>query len=86
MTRATTISCTTICSKHVNIDLARTNIPDGTEPDSDKECARYNNVIKEIGGVDLQLLGLGHNGHIGFNEPDDLCYSDPLRRSAAQHH
>ena len=57
--------------KHVNIDLARTNIPDGTEPDSDKECARYNNVIKEIGGVDLQLLGLGHNGHIGFNEPDD---------------
>ena len=57
--------------KHVNIDLARTNIPDGTEPDSDKECARYNNVIKEIGGVDLQLLGLGHNGHIGFNEPGE---------------
>ena len=57
--------------KHVNIDLARTNIPDGTEPDSDKECARYNKVIKEIGGVDLQLLGIGHNGHIGFNEPGE---------------
>lgn len=55
--------------KHVNIDLARTNIPDGTEPDSEKECARYNKVIADMGGVDLQLLGLGHNGHIGFNEP-----------------
>lgn len=57
--------------KHVNIDLARTNIPDGTEPDSEKECARYNKVIEDIGGIDLQLLGLGHNGHIGFNEPAD---------------
>ncbi|HIT63650.1 MAG TPA: glucosamine-6-phosphate deaminase [Candidatus Ventrimonas merdavium] len=57
--------------KHVNIDLARTNIPDGTEPDSEKECARYNKVIADIGGIDLQLLGLGHNGHIGFNEPDE---------------
>lgn len=57
--------------KHVNIDLANTNIPDGTEPDSDKECARYNKVIEDLGGIDLQLLGLGFNGHIGFNEPDE---------------
>ncbi len=57
--------------KHVNIDLAKTNIPDGTEPDSDKECARYNAVIDSLGGIDLQLLGLGNNGHIGFNEPDE---------------
>ena len=57
--------------KYVNIDLSRTNIPDGTEPDSEKECARYNKVIEDLGGVDLQLLGLGHNGHIGFNEPDE---------------
>lgn len=57
--------------KHVNIDLAKTNIPDGTEPDSDKECARYNKVIEDLGGIDLQLLGLGNNGHIGFNEPDE---------------
>lgn len=57
--------------KHVNIDLAKTNIPDGTEPDSDKECARYNKVIEDLGGIDLQLLGLGFNGHIGFNEPDE---------------
>lgn len=57
--------------KHVNINLAKTNIPDGTEPDSDKECARYNGVIESLGGIDLQLLGLGNNGHIGFNEPDE---------------
>lgn len=58
--------------KHINIDLNNTNIPDGTEPDSEKECSRYNEVIDSMGGVDLQLLGLGHNGHIGFNEPDDV--------------
>lgn len=57
--------------KHVNINLDNTNVPDGTEPDSEKECTRYENVIKGLGGVDLQLLGLGHNGHIGFNEPDE---------------
>lgn len=53
----------------VNIDLARTFLPDGMEPDSDKACADYNKIIADVGGVDLQLLGLGHNGHIGFNEP-----------------
>ena len=55
---------------HINIDTANTNVPDGTEPDSAKECARYESVIESLGGIDLQLLGLGHNGHIGFNEPD----------------
>lgn len=55
--------------KHVNIKLENTNIPDGTEPDSLKECLRYEKVIDCLNGVDLQLLGLGHNGHIGFNEP-----------------
>lgn len=53
----------------VNIDPKRTFLPDGTEPDSDKACSDYNKVIAAVGGVDLQLLGLGHNGHIGFNEP-----------------
>ena len=53
----------------VNINLERTFLPDGTEPDSDKACKDYNKVIADVGGVDLQLLGLGHNGHIGFNEP-----------------
>ena len=56
--------------KHININMENTNVPDGTEPASEKECSRYENVIEAYGGVDLQLLGLGHNGHIGFNEPD----------------
>lgn len=56
--------------KDININMDNTNIPNGMEPDSDKECARYEEVIRALGGVDLQLLGLGHNGHIGFNEPD----------------
>ena len=45
--------------QHVNIDPANTNIPDGTNNDPDAECARYEEVIKSLGGVDLQLLGLG---------------------------
>lgn len=57
--------------KDINIDLANTNIPNGMEPDAEKECLRYEKVIADLGGVDLQLLGLGHNGHIGFNEPDE---------------
>ena len=56
----------------VNIDAARTNVPDGMEPDSDKECRRYEDLIASLGGLDLQLLGLGHNGHIGFNEPAEV--------------
>ncbi len=54
---------------HVNIDQANCNIPDGTNPDAQAECARYDAVIDAFGGADLQLLGLGPNGHIGFNEP-----------------
>ena len=57
--------------QHVNIDPANTNIPDGTNSDAAAECARYEKVIEDLGGVDLQLLGLGHDGHIGFNEPCD---------------
>ena len=53
----------------VNINPERTFLPDGMEPDSGKACADYNRIIEAAGGVDLQLLGLGHNGHIGFNEP-----------------
>ena len=56
---------------HVNIPAENINLPDGTEPDSEKECARYEGLIRSLGGADLQLLGLGHNGHIGFNEPAD---------------
>lgn len=46
-------------------------LPDGTNPNGEEECARYEQLINSLGGVDLQLLGLGHNGHIGFNEPCD---------------
>ena len=53
---------------HVNIDKARTHVPNGEE-DAEVECGNYEALIKELGGIDLQLLGLGHNGHIGFNEP-----------------
>ena len=55
----------------VNIDPERTNVPNGMEPDAEKECGRYEELIRSMGGVDLQLLGLGHNGHIGFNEPGE---------------
>ena len=54
---------------HVNIDKARTFVPDGLEADSEKACREYNQIIAREGGIYLQLLGLGHNGHIGFNEP-----------------
>lgn len=57
--------------RHINIDMNNTHIPDGTNPDSKGEGARYDQVIRDLGGVDLQLLGLGRNGHIGFNEPGD---------------
>ena len=55
----------------VNIDKSRTFVPNGLEEDSQKACEEYNEIIHRLGGIDLQLLGLGHNGHIGFNEPGD---------------
>lgn len=55
----------------INLPLNHTFVPDGTEPDSAKACADYNEIIHKAGTVDLQLLGLGHDGHIGFNEPAD---------------
>lgn len=54
---------------HVDINAARTHVPDGSNPDAQAACAEYERAIEEAGGVDIQLLGLGHNGHIGFNEP-----------------
>ncbi len=55
--------------RHINISLDHTHVPNGLEPDPVKACDDYNSIIRENGGVDLQLLGLGLNGHIGFNEP-----------------
>ena len=56
---------------HINIDKANTNVPNGLAEDVDAECQRYNDVINTLGPIDIQVLGMGHNGHIGFNEPDD---------------
>ena len=55
--------------RHINIHPKYTFLPDGGNPDPVKECRRYDKLISDLGGVDLQLLGLGLNGHIGFNEP-----------------
>ena len=54
---------------HVDILPENTHVPDGLAADPGAECARYDALIDAFGGTDLQLLGLGHNGHIGFNEP-----------------
>ena len=58
---------------HVNIKKEQTHLPNGNAEDSDAECARYEALIQGLGGIDMQLLGMGHNGHIGFNEPSD-CF------------
>jgi glucosamine-6-phosphate deaminase len=58
--------------KHINIDMKSTFIPDGSAKNDEEECKRYDGIIEALGGVDLQLLGLGHNGHIGFNEPGPI--------------
>ena len=56
---------------HVDIDPEATSVPDGANPDAQAACESYELAISEAGGIDLQLLGLGPNGHIGFNEPCD---------------
>jgi len=56
---------------HVDIDPEHTHLPDGCAADPDKECEEYEKMIKALGGTDLQLLGIGFDGHIGFNEPGE---------------
>ncbi|MCM0650349.1 glucosamine-6-phosphate deaminase [Clostridium swellfunianum] len=57
---------------HVNIDKNRSHVPNGVADDFEKECDEYDAAIENAGGIDLQLLGIGRNGHIGFNEPSDF--------------
>ena len=57
--------------KHINILPGNTHIPNGLASNIDLECSRYDKLISDFGGIDLQLLGIGHNGHIGFNEPNE---------------
>lgn len=55
---------------HININKDNINVPNGMKEDIEDECSSYENRIKEAGGIDIQVLGIGVNGHIGFNEPD----------------
>lgn len=57
--------------KHINIEKNNTYIPNGLAKNAENECLRYDKVIKDLSGIDLQLLGIGSNGHIGFNEPSE---------------
>lgn len=59
--------------KYINIDSKNTYLPNGLAEDVDAECVRYEEIIRQLGGINLQVLGLGHNGHIGFNEPN-ICF------------
>ena len=56
--------------EHININMDNTFVPNGCAADLEEECKRYDENISRLGGIDLQLLGIGHDGHIGFNEPD----------------
>ena len=56
---------------HINVRPENTNVPNGLASDPEAECRRYDQVIAGLGGIDLQVLGMGHNGHIGFNEPGE---------------
>lgn len=57
---------------HINIDKAKTFVPSGIAADIEKEAAEYDANIERLGGIDIQLLGIGLDGHIGFNEPDSV--------------
>lgn len=61
---------------HVDINLDNCFIPDGLASDAKAACIEYEDKVRSLGGQDLQLLGLGHNGHIGFNEPGDSFVKD----------
>lgn len=56
---------------HINIDKANTFVPNGQAKDIEKECKEYDEMIDKMGGADIQVLGIGNNGHIAFNEPDE---------------
>ena len=55
---------------HINIDKKNTYVPNGLAENIEEECKNYDAKIAELGGTDVQLLGIGNNGHIAFNEPD----------------
>jgi len=64
---------------HVNVPAENCNIPNGNAANIEAECKRYDGLIEALGGIDLQLLGIGRTGHIGFNEPDE-SFDQPTHR------
>lgn len=62
--------------RHVNVNPESIHVPDGENLNSEQVCAEYDEIIKKSGGIDLQLLGIGLDGHIGFNEPDAVLEPD----------
>ena len=69
---------------HGNINKDNTNVPNGLAEDLDAECQRYNELISTLGPIDIQVLGMGHNGHIGFNEPSDIFELETHKVDLAQ--
>lgn len=69
--------------RHINIDRRNTHLLDGMAQDLGAECRRYEDLITRVGGIDLQLLGIGQDGHIGFNEPMSALYSRTRDKSLA---
>lgn len=60
----------------VNVKIENTYVPNGSAADPEKECKEYDELIEKLGGIDLQVLGIGPNGHIGFNEPGSELFSN----------
>lgn len=69
---------------HINVKKENTHVPNGTNPNAGDECSAYDKLIRSFGGIDLQLLGLGPNGHIGFNEPDEVFTKGTHKVSLAE--
>ena len=67
-----------------DIDFARVNFLSGDEAESEKSCREYSEKIAAAGGIDIQLLGIGTNGHIGFNEPSDSFSDGPFKVKLTQ--
>ncbi len=61
---------------HVNIRPQNTHVPNGASKNPEEECKEYDRILDGLGGVDIQVLGIGHNGHIGFNEPSEAFERD----------
>lgn len=60
---------------HINIKKENTYVPNGSAKDLDEESKNYDKLIDDLGGIDIQILGIGNNGHIAFNEPDEVLIS-----------